>query len=53
VRGAVDAVAIGDLDQEIVINSNDEIRELVDTVNRMTANQRKTADLADRIAGAT
>ncbi|EGD60737.1 putative methyl-accepting chemotaxis protein [Novosphingobium nitrogenifigens DSM 19370] len=51
VRVAVDAVAIGDLDQEIVINSNDEIRELVDTVNRMTANQRKTADLADRIAG--
>ena len=47
---ALDAVAIGDLDNEVVVTSNDEIRELVDTVNRMTASLRKSAELADTIA---
>ncbi|MET3713190.1 methyl-accepting chemotaxis protein [Sphingomonas trueperi] len=47
---AVDAVAIGDLDQRIAVNTNDEIKDLVDTVNRMTANLRDSAALADRIA---
>ncbi|HEX7873518.1 MAG TPA: MCP four helix bundle domain-containing protein, partial [Sphingobium sp.] len=51
VGAAVDAVAVGDLDQEILVTTNDEIRDLVTTVNAMTANLRKTADLADRIAG--
>jgi methyl-accepting chemotaxis protein len=50
VRTAIDAVAIGDLDQEVKVTSNDEIRDLVDTVNRMTENLRKSATLADTIA---
>ncbi|MBD8677671.1 methyl-accepting chemotaxis protein [Sphingomonas sp. CFBP 13720] len=47
---AIDAVAIGDLDNEITVTSNDEIKDLVDTVNRMTVNLRKSAALADTIA---
>ncbi|OAN65380.1 methyl-accepting chemotaxis protein [Sphingomonas sp. TDK1] len=50
VSTAVSAVAIGDLSQEISINSNDEIKDLVDTVNVMVANLRVSATLADRIA---
>ncbi|MFD2261749.1 methyl-accepting chemotaxis protein [Lacibacterium aquatile] len=45
-----DAVALGDLDQEIKVTSNDEIKDLVDALNRMTGNLRKTAALADAIA---
>ncbi|MEG8040098.1 methyl-accepting chemotaxis protein [Sphingomonas sp. LR60] len=48
---AVEAVSIGDLDQDVTVTSNDEIKDLVDTVNRMTANLRKSAALADAIAG--
>ncbi|SEM56711.1 methyl-accepting chemotaxis protein [Sphingomonas gellani] len=48
---AVDAVSIGDLDHEVKVTSNDEIKDLVDTVNKMTANLRVSATLADRIAG--
>ncbi|WP_271298968.1 methyl-accepting chemotaxis protein [Sphingomonas sp. CV7422] len=47
---ALDAVAIGDLDQQVVVTSNDEIKDLVDTVNRMVASLRQSATLADRIA---
>jgi methyl-accepting chemotaxis protein len=47
---AVEAVSIGDLDQEVTVTSNDEIKDLVDTVNKMTANLRKSAELADAIA---
>ncbi|WP_440978543.1 methyl-accepting chemotaxis protein [Sphingomonas pseudosanguinis] len=39
---AVMAVADGDLSKEVVVNSNDEIRDLVDTVNRMTERLRET-----------
>ena len=46
----VSAVAIGDLDQNIEIKSNDEIKDLVATVNIMTGNLRATAAIADRIA---
>ncbi|APR52614.1 methyl-accepting chemotaxis protein [Sphingomonas koreensis] len=46
----VSAVAIGDLDQDVKITTNDEIKDLVDTVNAMTANLRVSAGLADRIA---
>ena len=47
---ALDAVAIGDLDNEVTVRSNDEIKDLVDTVNRMTTSLRKSAELADTIA---
>ncbi|MGW8191360.1 methyl-accepting chemotaxis protein [Sphingomonas hankookensis] len=47
---ALDAVAIGDLDNEVTVTSNDEIKDLVDTVNRMTGSLRKSATLADTIA---
>lgn len=47
---AIDAVAIGDLDKDVTIATNDEIKDLVDTVNRMTANLRQTAALAETIA---
>ena len=47
---AIDAVAIGDLDQDVTVTTNDEIKDLVDTVNRMTAALRKSATLADQIA---
>jgi methyl-accepting chemotaxis protein len=45
-----EAVAIGDLGHEVKVRSNDEIKDLVDTVNRMTANLRATAGLADQVA---
>ncbi|MBN9334153.1 methyl-accepting chemotaxis protein [Devosia sp.] len=51
IKHAIDAVAIGDLDQSIKITSNDEIRDVVETVNRMTENLRTTAQVADQIAG--
>ncbi len=44
------AVSIGDLDQHIEVKTNDEIKDVVDSVNVMTANLRNTADLADQIA---
>ncbi|WP_147182440.1 HAMP domain-containing protein, partial [Ciceribacter naphthalenivorans] len=47
---ATSAVAIGDLDQRLEIKSNDEIKDVVDTVNVMTSNLRATAQVADRIA---
>ncbi len=47
---ALDAVATGDLDNEVTVTSNDEIKDLVDTVNRMTVALRKSATLADTIA---
>ncbi|MBL8593829.1 MAG: MCP four helix bundle domain-containing protein [Devosia sp.] len=50
IKQVVSAVAIGDLDQNIEIKSNDEIKDLVDTVNVMTANLRSTAAVADRVA---
>ena len=45
-----DAVALGDLDQNIAVGSNDEIKDLVDALNRMTANLRMTTQCADQIA---
>ncbi len=47
VKELAGAVAIGDLDHEVEVTTNDEIKDLVDIVNRMTANLRATADLAD------
>jgi len=50
ITSALDAVAIGDLNKDVRVKADDEIRDLVDTVNRMTANLRATADLADKVA---
>ncbi|MDX3927778.1 MAG: methyl-accepting chemotaxis protein [Shinella sp.] len=50
IAAAANAVAIGDLDQSVEVKTNDEIKDLVETVNRMTANLRVTAGIADRIA---
>jgi methyl-accepting chemotaxis protein len=44
------AVAIGDLDQHVEVKTNDEIKDVVDSVNVMTANLRNTAGMADQIA---
>ena len=44
------AVAIGDLNQHIEIKTNDEIKDVVESVNVMTANLRNTAGMADQIA---
>jgi len=45
------AVADGDLGQTLTVTSHDEIRDLVDALNRMTANLRATAGVAEAIAG--
>ena len=50
VKQVVNAVAVGDLDQRVEIKSNDEIKDLVDTVNVMTENLRASAAVADQIA---
>ncbi|WP_156669298.1 HAMP domain-containing protein, partial [Rhizobium sp. Root274] len=50
IQAVIGAVAIGDLHQQVEIRTNDEIKDLVDSVNVMTANLRSTAALADRIA---
>ncbi len=50
VMDAADAVALGDLNQEIDVRTNDEIKDMVDTINVMTGNLRNTANLADQIA---
>ncbi len=45
-----EAVAVGDLDQDVEIKSNDEIKDLVDRINVMTGNLRNTASVANEIA---
>jgi methyl-accepting chemotaxis protein len=50
IDGLAKAVALGDLDQKVEVASNDEIKDLVETVNLMTSNLRATAALADQIA---
>ncbi|MDR3535667.1 MAG: methyl-accepting chemotaxis protein [Acetobacteraceae bacterium] len=44
------AVAEGDLDQQVQGGGNDEIRDLTDALNRMTGTLRATAQLAEAIA---
>ena len=46
-----DAVALGDLNQQVVVKSNDEIKDLVQALDQMTANLRATAQVADAIGG--
>jgi methyl-accepting chemotaxis protein len=50
IQSVAGAVAVGDLDQNVEIKTNDEIRDLVDTINVMTGNLRATATIADQIA---
>ena len=45
--GLANAVAIGDLNQSIQVTANDEIKDLVDSLNGMTANLAATAKVAD------
>jgi methyl-accepting chemotaxis protein len=45
-----EAVALGDLSHEVEHKSNDEIKDLVSAMQRMTANLRNTADIASEIA---
>ncbi|MBU1552730.1 MAG: MCP four helix bundle domain-containing protein, partial [Alphaproteobacteria bacterium] len=50
VMSVAEAVAIGDLNQNIEIKSNDEIKDLVAKINTMTGNLRETANIASQIA---
>ena len=45
-----DGVAMGDLDRRVSVRSNDEVKDLVDALNRMTENLRATASVAGAIA---
>ncbi|WP_320197581.1 methyl-accepting chemotaxis protein [Agrobacterium sp. rho-13.3] len=45
-----EAVSVGDLDQDVDIKSNDEIKDLVNRINVMTGNLRTTASVANEIA---
>ncbi|ATQ68136.1 MULTISPECIES: HAMP domain-containing methyl-accepting chemotaxis protein [Methylosinus] len=48
--GLANAVAIGDLSQQVSASSNDELADLVDALNAMTRNLSATATVADKIA---
>jgi methyl-accepting chemotaxis protein len=48
--GLAEAVAVGDLDQEISVSTNDEIKDVVIVLNKMTANLRATAKVANAIS---
>jgi methyl-accepting chemotaxis protein len=50
IQAVAEGVAVGDLDQDIEIKTNDEIKDLVNTINVMTGNLRNTATIADQIA---
>jgi methyl-accepting chemotaxis protein len=50
IKTVADAVAVGDLDQNIEIKTNDEIKDVVDTINIMVGNLRNTAQIANQIA---
>jgi methyl-accepting chemotaxis protein len=49
--GLADAVSLGDLSQTIEVSSNDEVGDLVKSLNSMTVNLNATAKIADSIAG--
>jgi methyl-accepting chemotaxis protein len=48
--GLADAVAIGDLSQKIEVSSNDEVGDLIKSLNAMTVNLNGTAAMANEIA---
>ncbi len=45
-----EAVAQGDLNQQVKVTTNDEIKDLVNTINHMSSNLKDTAAIADKIA---
>jgi methyl-accepting chemotaxis protein len=45
-----DAVALGDVGAKVTACGNDEIKDLIESLNRMTANLSATADMAGAIA---
>ncbi len=49
--GLANAVAKGDLEQTVKVRSNDEVSDLVNALNAMTANLGATAAVANAIAG--
>ena len=49
--GLADAVAIGDLSHKIDVSSDDEVGDLIKSLNTMTENLNATARVADAIAG--
>jgi methyl-accepting chemotaxis protein len=48
--GLADAVALGDVSQTVTVSTNDEVRDLVEALGKMTANLAATAAMADSIA---
>jgi methyl-accepting chemotaxis protein len=48
--GLAEAVAIGDLSQKVEASSDDEVADLIKSLNAMTANLNATAQVADTIA---
>ncbi|MDZ3836336.1 MAG: methyl-accepting chemotaxis protein [Rhodospirillales bacterium] len=48
--GLANAVAIGDLGQQVQATTNDEIKDVIDALNQMTGNLNATAKVADEIA---
>jgi methyl-accepting chemotaxis protein len=51
IKSSTELLALGDLHKTIVVSSRDEISDLIASLNRMIANLRATADMADAIAG--
>ncbi|HWL18587.1 MAG TPA: MCP four helix bundle domain-containing protein, partial [Bradyrhizobium sp.] len=52
-RGAIrlaDAVGLGDLDHSFTVKTDDEIKDMVDALSKMTVNLRATAKIADTVA---
>ncbi len=50
IKSSTEQLAVGDLHRTIAVESRDEIRDLIDSLNRMIANLRATANMADAIA---
>jgi methyl-accepting chemotaxis protein len=48
--GLAQAVSLGDLSQKVTVRTNDEVRDMIDSLNTMTGNLARTAQLADSIA---
>ncbi len=49
IQTLAEAVSIGDLDQQVKVSANDEIKDVVETVNVMIGTLRTTSNLADKI----